>query len=139
MLLVLLLFGSVSSSCTQDPVTHTDSPPATTTEQQSSLVDLKFDRRYLDSIAAGPPYSERTRREMAIEDQLRRLELYKRSLKATNLDGTPIGDKGESVTELVRDKYTTFPNHAAQLADIYRKMDSLKVLEKIPLTSYPKL
>lgn len=95
---------------------------------------LYYDLRYLDSTDTEPKaaWSARTRREMAIGQQLSRLELAKRpstgpvvypgqdSTWAQSGDGPLIG----------------YPSEAAWRADIYRKIDSLKVLEHLPLTPH---
>jgi hypothetical protein len=95
---------------------------------------LYYDLRYLDSTDTKPEnsWSARTRREMAIAQQLRRLELANRpsnravaapgqdSTWAQSGDGPLIG----------------YPSEAAWRADIYRKIDSLKVLEHLPVTPH---
>ncbi|WP_156176117.1 hypothetical protein [Hymenobacter terrenus] len=96
--------------------------------------ELHFDERYLDSIS-GPPssFSARTWRELAIRHQLTRLKLARIPL--------PSGVPDDSVSEQAEldGPVVKFPNEAASLADIYRRIDSLKVLEGLPVTPHPPL
>lgn len=94
---------------------------------------LYFDLRYLDSTDTEPPssWSARTQREMAIGRQLARLELAKRPSSGPVLPGN------DSTWEKPGDgPLIGYPNEAAWRADIYRKIDSLKVLEHLPITPH---
>lgn len=95
---------------------------------------LYYDLRYLDSTDTEPEnsWSARSRREMAIKQELRRLGLAKRPSRG------PVLYPGEdSVWEQRGDgRLIGFLSEKAELADIYRKLDSLKALEHIPLTSH---
>jgi hypothetical protein len=99
---------------------------------------LHFDERYLDSQDVRPQ-SARIQRELAIQTQLRRLSLVQ--LASTipakrQASAPPISS--DSVFEGVDGgPLLGYPNGQANLADIYRKIDSLKVLEQIPLTPHP--
>jgi hypothetical protein len=119
-----LLGLTLAASCSQGP------RPAATTAQVPVKIretELRFDERYLDSISLGPPYSARTQRQLAILNQLKRLDIAKRS---ENDSG-----QNDSVYEHVGGgPLVGFPNRAAHLADIYRKIDSLKALEYISET-----
>ena len=101
---------------------------------------LYFDERYLDSQDVRPP-SARIQRELAIQTQLRRLSLVQRALAEPpthNASAPPI--TSDSVFENVNGgPLLGYPSEQAHLADIYRKIDSLKVLEQIPVTPHPLL
>lgn len=94
--------------------------------------ELVFDERYLDSISAGPPFSAGTQRQMAIQFELDRLDLANRPMspELDALDDT-IAMQAKANGPLVK-----FPNKAALLANIYRRIDSLKTLEHNPLTPH---
>jgi len=101
--------------------------------------DLRFDERYYDSVQM-PNQSPRTKREWAIYTQLTRLHL---TLPPRNNQGElvpmPAKQPGESdsVFEINGGQPAVgWANEAQELADIHRKLDSLKVLEHIPLTPY---
>ena len=122
-----LLGLTLLTGCPQAPP-----PPAPAVEN-----DLRFDTRYLDSLDG--PQSARTQREMAIYGQLGRLELAKRSNSRYKhlIDSTGKKDPTDSVFDSSNGgPLVGFPNRAAHFADIYRKIDSLKVLEHIPLTPH---
>jgi len=102
--------------------------------------DLRFDRRYYDSIEL-PKRSPRTERERAIYNQLIRLDMAKPFYHNSKGELVPIPPKqpgdSDSVFEQTGDEPVVgFANEAEQLADIHRKIDSLKVLEHIPLTPH---
>lgn len=97
--------------------------------------ELYFDERYLDSTDTEPEssWSNRTRREMAIQTQLRRLDMA--TLEGRDKPAKP--NLTDSTFERVgRGPLIGYPNQAALLADIYRKIDSLKVLEHLPVTPH---
>jgi hypothetical protein len=114
-ILMILLAG-----CSQS------SPPQIETAIPDAF-GLHFDRRYLDSISIGPPYSARTQRQMAIYVQLTRWNSLKSPYHHVD------GGSNDSTVEFVGGKRKAFATRAAHLADIRRKIDSLKVLERIPL------
>lgn len=94
---------------------------------------LHFDERYLDSIDIKPKssWSARTRREIAIYGELNRLELVKESLRKPSVkltDSVSMGKPGEMAVR--------YRSNAVLLAEIYRKIDSLKVLEHLPVTPH---
>ena len=96
--------------------------------------ELHFDERYLDSLyVPRSSFSARTWRELAIRHQLTRLKLARIP--------SPVGEpEGPVSTQTEVDGPTVvFPNEAADLADIYRRIDSLKVLEHLPVTPHPPL
>jgi len=102
--------------------------------------DLRVDPRYYDSIMLGNP-SARTQRELAISDQLDRLHLAQPFYHNSKGELVPVPPKqpgdSDSVFEKAGDEPVVgFANRAEQLADIHRKIDSLKVLEHIPLTPH---
>lgn len=113
------------SDCSQGPPN-----PANAPEAKPQATELSFDERYLDSLSLGPPYSARTLREQAIDRQLRRLEMAKRSAydPAQQTDSVWDSPTGGPLVG--------YPSRTAQLADIQRRLDSLKVLEHIPITSH---
>lgn len=101
---------------------------------------LHFDERYLDSQDVRPQ-SARIQRELAIQTQLRRLSLVK-------MDSTEHPERWiksqpfskDSVFEHVNGgPLIGYPNEQAYLANIFRKIDSLKTLEHIPLTPHTLL
>lgn len=95
---------------------------------------LYFDERYLDSTDTEPEasWSARSQREMAIFMQLKRLSVAKRGIVAA---GAAAGK--DSVWEQVGNgPLVGYRNEAGAFADIYHKIDSLKVLEHIPLTPH---
>lgn len=122
-----LLGAALLNGCSQGPPT-----PVAPTNKPATSTELTFDRRYLDSLSAGPPYSARTQRQLAIMLQLKRLGMYTEP-RFRSKEGNP----QDSIYEHVGDgPLVGFANRAEHLADIHRKMDSLKVLENIPLTPH---
>ncbi len=107
-------------------------PPQSPTPPKAADNELHFDKRYLDSLDG--PRSARTQRQMAIYGQLRRLEMAKRTTKSTIAGQKAPNDSVFDSTN--GGPLLKFPNKEAHLADIYRKIDSLKVLEHIPLTPH---
>lgn len=101
---------------------------------------LHFDERYLDSQDVRPQ-SARIQRELAIQTQLRRLSLVQRdSANHPERWATIPSISKDSVFEHVNGgPLLGYSNERAHLADIYRKIDSLKVLEHISLTPHPFL
>ncbi|WP_046244931.1 hypothetical protein [Hymenobacter terrenus] len=94
--------------------------------------ELRFDERYLDSLSAPPStYSARTWRQLAIRHQLARLEMASRPFPP-DLQNDSVSERVEAGGPVVK-----FPNEAASLADIYHRIDSLKVLEGLPVTPHP--
>jgi hypothetical protein len=93
--------------------------------------------RYYDSIEVYPQ-SERTKRQLAISTQLHRLEDVTKPIP--NRQGKIVQipkQKNDSVYEQMGyGPVRGFANEAELLADIYRRIDSLKVLEHIPLTPH---
>ena len=98
-------------------------------------VGLYFDEAYLDSLDH-PPYNERIQRQLAIRIQLTRLRLEVYADEDYKDKKVSLAD---SIYEGAGDDRPRigFANRAAHLADIYRKIDSLKVLEHQPLTPWP--
>jgi hypothetical protein len=103
---------------------------------------LHFDMRYYDSIEM-TPRSPRTERELAISTQLHRLKYATKPLR--NKQGQTLEEAmhipkqpNDSVYEQMGEGNPVrgFANEAELLADIHRKIDSLKVLEHIPLTPH---
>lgn len=125
-----LLLLSCSQSPTQPP------PPAYFAVEN----DLRFDERYYDSLDAPPSsYSARTRREQAIAHQLRRLFHMSMSTKyGYHVDTTGQRMRIDSVFDRpdVDGPQVGFRNNDALMADVYRRIDSLKILEHIPLTPH---
>ena len=118
------------TGCPQAPPKPPTPPPAADNE-------LHFDKRYLDSLDG--PRSARTQRQMAIYGQLRRLEMVRNPLfrAADSIARLKMKEPNDSVFDSTNGgPLRGFPNEAAQLADIYRKIDSLKVLEHIPVTPH---
>ena len=135
----LLLLGlSCLVSCQTDPATSSAPRTLEVSQPANSLAQLHFDKRYADSIRLGPPYSARTRRQMAIQDQLARLVMVEQELILVGQqDAAGLMAGQDSVHEYVGGRLVGhFVTPAAQLADIHRQLDSLKVLEHIPLTPY---
>lgn len=98
---------------------------------------LHFDGRYYDSIEM-TPRSPRTERELAIYNQLQRLEMTK---PYRNKKGQVVPlpkQPNDSIYEQIGEGQPSrgFANEADRLADIHRKIDSLKMLEHIPLTPH---
>lgn len=126
---LLLLTGCPSQESALPP------PP------QAKDHDLHFDMRYYDSIEMYPQ-SERTKRELAISTQLHRLENATKPLR--NKQGQTLEEamhipkhpKDSIYTRIGDGPLVGFANEAELLADIHRKIDSLKVLEHIPLTPH---
>ena len=121
------------TGCPQAPPKPPTPPPAADNE-------LHFDKRYLDSIDM-EPRSARTERELAIFIQLKRLENIKQDL--LNAEGVlvPLSQQpNPPFDESIGGGPTKhFAGKAEALADIYHKIDSLKVLENIPLTPHPTI
>ena len=112
-------------------------PPKPPAPPQAADNELHFDKRYLDSL--DEPRSTRTQREMAIYTQLRRLEMSRnpRFREKSLSEAVQHKDLNDSVFESVAGGHLKgYRNQAALDADIYRKIDSLKVLENIPLTPH---
>lgn len=132
----LVLGTACLLGCNTDPASTPRDPQAH--KDSGAVSELRFDRRYLDSIALGPPYSERTLREWAIRNQLGRLEDYNR-FKAEHLKEDSSATYGPVDESFGDGPERHFPNGKAYLTDVYRQMDSLKTLEHIPLTPYPPM
>lgn len=109
-------------------------PPQAPTPPQAADNELHFDKRYLDSLDG--PRSARTQREMAIYTQLRRLEMSKnpRFREKDSTERLKMKQPNDSVFERAGGgPLRGYRNQAALDADIYRKIDSLKVLEHLPI------
>lgn len=113
-------------------------PPQTPAPPQAADNELHFDKRYLDSIEM-KNRSPRTERELAIFTQLLRLERIKRDLQNAEGKVVPLSQQpNPPYDERIGDgDLVHFEGKSEALADIYRKIDSLKVLEHIPLTPHP--
>jgi hypothetical protein len=115
------------------------SPPQTPPQAQHPVAqdnDLHFDMRYYDSIEM-TPRSPRTERELAIFIQLQRLKMTKPFRnKQGQIVPTPESPNDSVYTQIGGSKAAGFANQAEEIADIQRKIDSLKVLEHIPLTPH---
>ncbi|WP_156176288.1 hypothetical protein [Hymenobacter terrenus] len=112
------------------PTHEPASPPP---PPQAKGNELHFDMRYYDSIEM-TLQSERTKRERAIFDQLARLDMTKPPPKHVRIK---MPDPTDSIYEhAAGGPVRGFANKAELLADIHRKIDSLKVLEHIPLTPH---
>lgn len=98
---------------------------------------LYFDERYDDSTHVHPR-NARIQRQLAIETQFSRLGLARR--RASDKDPSRPGAPpitSDSVFEGVSGgPLIGYASEQVLLADIYRKIDSLKVLEHIPLTPH---
>lgn len=114
----------------------TGCPQHSSPHVQAQDNELHFDKHYLDSLDQ-KPRSARTQRELAILMQLKRLEMlkpYKNKKGDTLLTSKQLND---SVYERTGDgPLIGFRDEVAQRADVYRKIDSLKTLEHIPLTPH---
>ena len=96
---------------------------------------LYFDERYLDSQDVRPQ-NARIQRQWAIYTQLRRLDLSKQAAKASVSHAGP-APTSDSVFEHVNGgSLVGYANEQALSADIYRKIDSLKKLEHLPITPH---
>ena len=113
-------------------------PPQTPAPPQAADNELNFDKRYYDSIEMKSK-SPRTERELAIFTQLLRLERIKGDLQNAEGKVLPLSQQpNPPYDERMGDgPLMHFEGKAEALADIYRKIDSLKVLEHIPLTPHP--
>jgi hypothetical protein len=112
-------------------------PPQIPTPPQTADKELHFDKRYLDSLDG--PRSARTQREMAIYTQIRRLEMSKnpRFRAKDSIELLKIKEPNDSIFESAGGgPLRGYRNQAALDADIHRKIDSLKVLEHIPVTPH---
>lgn len=130
-LVALLLLSAALGGCPQTPPPQATAPPPAPQE-------LTFDRQYYDSISLPPPRSARTERQLAIFMQLQRLRMTQ-PYRTQQGQVVPTGEQSsDSVYEQlgVGQPRRGFANKAQELADIHRKLDSLKVLEHIPLTRY---
>ena len=125
-----LLGLSLLTGCPQTPPQAPALPPAADNE-------LHFDQRYYDSIDM-KPRSARTERELAIFTQLQRLEMAKPPRNSKGKVLVLPKQSGDSIYEQIGEGNPArgFANETARLADIHRKIDSLKVLEHIPLTQH---
>ncbi len=132
-LLGLLLFTGCPSQEQAPPLT----PPPVADSVVPHDGGLHFDGRYYDSIEM-TPRSPRTERELAIYNQLARLEMIKpyRNKKG-QIVSTP-KQPNDSIYEQIGEGNPSrgFANEAERLADIHRKIDSLKILEHIPPTPH---
>lgn len=108
------------SNCSQGRLNPTNAP-----ETKPQATELRFDVRYLDSL--DHPRSARTQRQLAIEHQLTRLH---EAMSSTTSEGAVYEQAVED------GPFVGFPTKAARLADINRRIDSLKILEGIPLTPH---
>lgn len=118
-------------------------PPGPPTAGDTDLHDgeLRLDPLYYDSIEMHPQ-SARTQRQLAISTELHRLEYATKPLR--NKQGQTMEEAHPLPAEPNDSFYTRigdgplvgFANKAQELADIHRKIDSLKVLEHIPLTPH---
>jgi hypothetical protein len=112
--------------CSQGPPNPANVPEA---KPQATDNELHFDERYLDSL--DEPRSARAQREMAILWQLKRLKMVRRSTYDPTAPNDSVFDQPVAGSPLVG-----YLNDSAQLIDIYRRIDSLKVLENIPITPH---
>ncbi|WP_046246151.1 hypothetical protein [Hymenobacter terrenus] len=128
LLSLLLLTGCPTQEPTPPP------PPP-----QAKDNELHFDMRYYDSIEMYPQ-SERTKRQLAISQQLTRLENETNPVRRNGkiVPMPKIKMPNDSIYEQMGEGNPVrgFANRAELLADIHRKIDSLKVLEHIPLTPH---
>ena len=123
--------GLTATACTAPEPAALPQPPPSLEEN-----DLKFDMRYYDSIEM-TPRSARTERQLAIFRQLQRLDMVREFRKHDRERGvTPEPDTNAIYEQVSGEPAVRFPSKAAALADNYRKIDSLKVLENIPLTPH---
>jgi hypothetical protein len=113
-------------------------PPQMSAPPQAADNELHFDKRYYDSIEM-TPRSARTERELAIFTQLQRLDHIKRDLQNAEGKIDPLSQQpNPPFEERVGDgPIMHFAGKEEALADIYHKIDSLKVLEHVPLTPHP--
>jgi hypothetical protein len=123
------LLGLLLAGCSQS------SPQAPPQRPLFKDHGLHFDVRYYDSIRM-TPRSARTERQLAIFTQLQRLEDIERDF--LNAEGKPVPlaqQPNPPINEQIGDgPVRHFAGKAEQLADIYRKIDSLNVLEHISPT-----
>lgn len=119
-------------SRTVQSATLRDSGPILSREHDGKL---HFDERYLDSQNVRPQ-NARMQRQFAIQTQLYRLNLAKRAAsQPPNSYGPP--PTSDSVFESANGgKLRGWVNNRAQLVDIYRKIDSLKKLQHLPITPH---
>jgi hypothetical protein len=96
---------------------------------QATDNELHFDEHYLDSL--NEPRSARAQREMAILWQLKRLKMARRSTYDPTAPNDSVFDQPAAGSPLVG-----YLNDPAQLIDIYRRIDLLKVLENILTTPH---
>lgn len=124
------------TGCPQTPPKAPVRPPRSVVKDNN----LHFDMRYYDSIEM-TPRSAHTERELAIFIQLQRLESVERNLLNAEGKLVPLSQQpNPSIEEsMAGGPVQHFAGKAELLADIRHKMDSLKVLEHIPLTLYPPL
>ena len=131
-----MLAGSISllllTGCPQSAPQDLLQPPPIPPEN-----DLKFDTLYYDSIYL-PHRSARTERERAISIQLDRLDGIREHRKHDREKGVTPRPDTNAIGEQIGsgNPVRHFANKAALLADIYHQIDSLKVLEHIPLTPH---
>jgi hypothetical protein len=133
MAVIAVLLGFVLLvQCTQDPKPK---PPAAVAPLKDN--ELHFDMRYYDSIEM-TPRSPRTERELAIFLQLQRLDMTKPFRNQKGQIVPMPKQRNDSVYEQigVGNPRRGFASEAELQADIHRKIDSLKVLEHIPLTPH---
>ena len=132
-----LLLGSLSVVAVLLAGCTPDAPPPPPPPPLAQNHDLHFDMRYYDSIEM-EPQSERTKREAAIYKQLERLRMAQphrnKQGKTVPMPKAPNDSLYEQIGE--GKPARGWANAAERLADIHHQMDSLKVLEHIPITPY---
>lgn len=130
-LIVLLLTGWIAVSW----IRRVPYPPRTVPVADN---ELHFDMRYIDSI--DNPRTERSKRELEIWHQLARQKLARPLLARYGLQSDTTGQyqRNDSTTEQIGEgPFVRWRSKAAWRRDINRKIDSLKVLEHLPITPHP--
>ena len=127
----------VIACTTPEPAGLPQPPPVPAEKDLKPENDLTFDMRYYDSIEM-TPRSARTERELAIFRQLNRLNDLRAHRQHDRETGVTPKPDTDSIFEQLGsgNPVRGFASRAEKLADIYRKIDSLKVLAHIPLTPH---
>lgn len=132
-LLPLLLLAALALNAWRQPPL----PKPPTSIPYYADKDLHFDPRYYDSL--DNPRTERAKRERAILHQLSRQKMARPLVSYYGFRHDTTGDyySHDTVYEHVGGgPLVRWKSQAAQRQDINRKIDSLKILEHLPLTPH---